>query len=200
MHTVNFLAGLIEHHQATVYFLIFLGILLEGEFILLCTGILLHLGALDPVLAVFFTLLGGFSKTLLGYHIGYVVYNRYNHLGFFKYVEKKIFNVMPNFEQKPFWSIFVSKFILLNHLVILYSGYKKINFRRYLRAEISATLIWVPLLLILGYVFSSAALRISSEIWEFLIVIFILFTMFFLFDKLVSWLYELFEEFYDKSH
>ncbi len=199
MNTVKLLAQLVEHHQVLIYLLIFIGIVLEGEFILLSTGILIHLGALNPYFALIFVLVGGLSKTFLGYYIGSFIYDRWNHLKFFKYIEKRVFNIMPHFEQKPFWSIFISKFILVNHIVILYAGYKKIIFKKYLQAEISATIIWAPLLLLLGYVFSYTALRISHEIWQFSMVVLVLFIMFILFDKLVSWLYELFEEFYDDN-
>lgn len=105
---------------------------------------------------------------------------------------------MPNFEQKPFWSIFISKFIEgANHIVIIFSGYKKIDYKKYLRAEIISTLIWAPLLLSLGYFFGYTALNISKEIWRFSLIILILMILFFLVDKLIGWIYEIFEEFYD---
>ncbi|KKS04391.1 MAG: hypothetical protein UU82_C0024G0007 [Candidatus Nomurabacteria bacterium GW2011_GWC2_41_8] len=200
MNTVNLLIRLVEHHQVLVYFLIFVGIIFEGEFILLCTGILMYLGALNFYFTFIFVLMGGLSKTFLGYYIGSFIYNKWNHIKFFKYIEKRVFNIMPHFEQKPFWSIFVSKFIMMNHMVIVYAGYKKIDFKKYLKAEILATAIWAPLLLSLGYVFSYTALQVSREIWRFSMVVLVLFIMFILFDKLVSWLYELFEEFYNDNN
>lgn len=86
-----------------------------------------------------------------------------------------------------------------NNAVVIFSGYEKIDFKKFFKAEVLATVIWAPLLLLLGYFFSYTALHVSEEIWKFLMVITVLFTIFILFDKLVSWLYELFEEFYDKS-
>lgn len=200
MHTVQILTGLIEHHQILAYVLIFIGLIFEGEIIIISTGVLSHLGALNFWVAIIFVLLGSFAKTFIGYAIGEYLYEKYNHNGFFRYIQKRVYNVLPKFKIKPFWSIFISKFIMwVNNIVIIFSGYEKINYKKFLKAEISATLIWAPFLLSLGYLFSYTALSVSKEIWKFLTVVLVLLIMFILFDKLVSWLYELFEEFYDKQ-
>lgn len=198
MHTVNLLVGLVEHHQIIVYGIIFFGLIFEGELFLISTGILIHLGALDFYFALLFILLGGLSKTLLGYELGKLLYKKYNHYRFFRYIEKRVYSIVPRFKEKPFWSIFISKFIMgANYLVIIFSGYEKIDYKKYLKVEIFATIIWASLLLSLGYFFGYTALHISREIWRFTLVIVVLFVIFIFFDKLVSWLYELFEEFYD---
>jgi membrane-associated protein len=200
MHTVNFIIRVIEHHQVLVYVVIYIGMIFEGEFFLISTGILTHLGALNFWFALLFVLLGAFSKTLIGYALGGFLSRKFSHHRFFKYIQKRVYAVLPRFKLKPFWSIFVSKFIIgSNHVVIIFSGYEKIDYKKYLKAEISSTVIWAPLLLSLGYLFSYTALNVSREIWKFLAVVFILFIIFILFDKLVSWIYELFEEFYDEK-
>lgn len=197
METINLLTGLIEGHQVWAYILIYLGLIFEGEFFIISTGILAHLGALNFWFCLLFIFLGGVSKTILGYALGRWLYRKFNRNRFFRYIERKVYGLMPRFKEKPFWSIFISKFILgANHLVIVFSGYENIDYRKFLKAEVVATAIWAPLLLTLGYFFSYTALHISSEIWKFLMVIFVLFMLFVLFDKFVSWLYELFEEFY----
>ena len=197
MHTVNLLIALIEHHQVLAYFVIFFGLIFEGEVVLISTGILAHLGALNIWFAVCFVLCGGFIKTILGYYIGTLIHKRWHETKFLKYIEKRVDNIMPNFREKPFWSIFISKFIIgFNHIVIIFAGYLKVNYKKYLKAEISATLIWAPLLLSLGYFFSFTALHISKEIWRFSLIILVFVVGYVLFDKLVGWLYEIFEEFY----
>jgi membrane-associated protein len=197
MHTVRFLIHLVEHHQILTYGIIYLGITFEGEFFLICTGILIHLGALDLYFALPFVLLGGLSKTFIGYALGEFLFRKFNHHKFFSYIQKRVYGFLPGFKVKPFWSIFISKFIMgANHLVIIFSGYEKIDYKKFLKAEISSTIIWAPLLLAIGYFFSYTALRVTHDVWKFLIVILILFMIFVIFDKLVSWLYELIEEFY----
>jgi membrane protein DedA with SNARE-associated domain len=198
MHTVNLLTRLVEHHQILTYTVIYFGLVFEGEVIVISTGILAHLGALNFWIALVFILLGGLSKTLLGYALGEFLYKKFDHNRFFRYIQKRVYNVLPKFKTKPFWSIFISKFIMwTNALTIVFSGYEKIDYKKFLKAEISSTLIWASLLLSLGYFFSYTALHVSREIWKFLVVVLILFIIFILFDKLVGWLYELFEEFYE---
>jgi membrane-associated protein len=180
-----------------VYVVIYFGLVFEGEIFLISTGILAHLGALNFWVTLVFVLLGALSKTFIGYAFGEFLYKKFNHHKVFKYLQKRVYNILPRFKESPFWSIFVSKFIMgANYIVIIFSGYEKIDFKKFLKAEISSTVIWAPLLLSLGYFFSYTALHVSREIWKFLMVILILFVIFILFDKLVSWLYEVFEEFY----
>lgn len=200
MHTVNLLTRLVENHQILVYLIVYLGSVFEGEFFLISTGILIHLGALNFWFALLFVLLGGISKTFAGYALGEFLYERFNHNRFFKYIQKRVYNIFPKFKEKPFWSIFVSKFIVgANNIVIIFSGYEKIDYKKFLKAEILAITIWAPLLLSLGYFFSYTAFHISRDIWRFFIIVLVLYIIFVLFDKLVSWIYELFEEFYNES-
>jgi membrane protein DedA with SNARE-associated domain len=200
MHTVNLLTSLVGHHQILAYALIYLGIVFEGEFVVISVGILAHLGALNVWTALIFILLGGLSKTLLGYAIGQFLFRKFNHNSFFKYINKRVKSFMPRFRSRPFWSIFISKFILgANHIVILFCGFEKVNYRKYLKAEISSTIIWAPLFLFLGYFFSYTALHISREIWRFSMIVLLLIIVFIIFDKMVGWLYELFEEFQDEN-
>jgi membrane-associated protein len=200
MHTVNLLIQLVEHHQVLAYLVIFVGLIFEGEFFIIFTGILAHLGALDFWTSLVFVFLGALSKTFLGYALGEFLHEKFNNHKFFRYIQKRVYNILPRFKAQPFWSIFISKFIVgANNVVVIFSGFERINYKKYLKAEISATLIWAPLLLSLGYFFSYTALHISRDIWKFSVVILVLFIIFILFDKLVSWLYELFEEFYNEK-
>ncbi|MEK7219283.1 MAG: VTT domain-containing protein [Patescibacteria group bacterium] len=200
MDTVNLLRNLIENYQGLVYFFIFLGLIVEGEFILLATGILFHLGALNVYYTLFFIILGLSSKTLLGYYIGSILRVKWEHTRFLKYLEKRVLSVMPHFKRKPFWSIFISKFIIgINNIVIIFAGYQKIFFKKYLKAEFCSTIIWAPALIWIGYFFSYTALHISREIWRFSVTVMVLTILFMLFDRLVGWVYGIFEEFYDDT-
>ncbi|MFA6274521.1 MAG: DedA family protein [Candidatus Paceibacterota bacterium] len=194
MHTVQVLTNLVEHHQTLTYFVIFLGLIFEGEMTLIFSGVLAHLGALDFWFALIFILAGGFTKTFLGYYIGGIFYKKFSNNRFFKYIEKRVAYIMPRFKQKPFWSIFLSKFIVgVNYFVIIFSGYQRVNFKKYLKAEFLATIIWAPLLLTLGYFFSYTALHVSREITRFSLVVILLVIGFLLLDKFAAFLFWLFE-------
>ena len=87
----------------------------------------------------------------------------------------------------------------LNYLVVLFCGYERIDYRKFLKAEILSTALWAPALLSLGYFFGYTAFNISREIWQFTLVVVILLALFIIFDKLIGWLFEMFEEFYDNA-
>src|SRR3989338_4713123 len=133
MDTVNLLIRLVENHQVLAYLMIYLGIVLEGEFFLISTGILAHLGALNLWLSLLVIFLGGLSKTFIGYALGEFLYKKFNHHRFFKYMQQRVYNILPKFKTKPFWSIFISKFIIgASNIVIIFSGYEKINYKQFL--------------------------------------------------------------------
>ncbi len=201
MHTVQLLKNLVEDHQFLAYVVIFLGLVFEGEFVLICSGILIHLGALSLVSTVVFIVVGGFFKTFSFYYLGRMINKKWSTHKFLKYLSKKMARLMPHFKQRPFWSIFISKFIIgTNYLVMLFSGYEEISLKIYLRAEIISTALWASGLLSLGYFFSYTALHISREITRFSLIVLLLLIAFFAFDKLVAWLYEVTEEFYSNGN
>jgi len=196
MYTVKFLTTLVENHQVLAYVVIFLGLIFEGEVIVITTGVLCYLGALDFTLSLILIFTGSFVKTFTLYYIGEVVNKKYSDSKFFKYIERRVFYFMPRFKQKPFWSIFLSKFIMgTNYLVILFSGYNKINLKTFIKAEALSTVIWAPVLLSLGFFFSQTAISISKEIGKFSLIIFVLVIVFLLFDKIMSSLYTFYEYF-----
>ena len=198
MPTVDVLTDLIGNNLVLAYGLIFSATIFEGEIVAIMAGILVLLGALNFWTALLVIFLGGMVKTVGGYFLGKMLYKKLNNR-FFMYIEKRVLRMMPHFEQKPFWSIFISKFIMMNHLVIIFAGYKNIDFKKYLKAEISSTVFWAPGLMLLGYFFSYAAIRISDEIWRFSLIVLVLIILFIIFDRLLGWIYEIFEGFYNNT-
>jgi membrane protein DedA with SNARE-associated domain len=193
MNTVNALANFVAGNEVLAYILMFLGIVIEGEVVVLFSGILAHLGGLSIITSFFVGVLGIASKSYLGYYVGAYLERKYPHNRFFKYMESKIFYFLPNFKEKPFWSIFFSKFIYgINHLAIILAGYLKINFKTYFKAEFSSSMIWLMEFLALGYFFSYAAIGYSKDIRKFSIIILLLIVSFILFEKFITFLYEVF--------
>lgn len=196
MHTVQILNHLVRDHQVLAYLIIFVGLIFEGEVVVITAGVLSYLGALDFWGALFFILAGGTMKTFGVYYLGELINRKYNQLSILKYLEKRVFYFLPRFKQTPFWSIFISKFIVgTNFWVIVLSGYNRIHFKTFLKAEALSTIIWAPALLCLGYFFSQTALSYSKEINRFSLAVFILLIIFLLFDKLVAFFYRVFEYF-----
>lgn len=196
MDVVNLITSLVENHQIWAYAIMLFGVIIEGEVVGISGGILVHLGALSFPIALICVFCGGLLKTFLGYKLGAYFQRRFKTSKFLMYIEKKVQSAVPRFKEKPFWSIFISKFIIgANHLVILYSGYVGVDYRKYLKAEILATAIWAPIVLSLGYFFSYTALQISRDIWQFSMIVLVLFILFVAFDKLAGEIYEFFAEY-----
>lgn len=194
MHTVQILNHFVGNHQVLAYLFIFFVMIFEGEVTIITTGILSYLRVLNFWLSLFAILAGGMVKTFGGYYLGGFLYKKFNHHRFFRYLEKQVLYFMPNFRQKPFWSIFLSKFIIgMNNIVTIFSGYSEIDFRIYFRAEVLSTIIWAPVLLSLGFFFSRVALSLSKEVTKFILVIFIFLALFFILDKLIAVLYRIFQ-------
>jgi len=196
MHTVQVLNHLVENNQVLAYLLIFFGLIFEGEIVVITTGVLSSLGALNFWVSLVFILAGGLVKAFGGYYLGGFLYKKYSEHSFFRYLKKRVLYFMPRFSEKPFWSIFISKFIMgVNYLIVLFSGYNKINFKTFAKAEILSTIIWASALLSLGFFFSQTALSYSKEISRFSLVVFLLLIVFLLFDKFVASIYRIFQFF-----
>ncbi len=201
MDTVQTLSHVIENSQSLAYLLIFLITIIEGEIVAISAGILILLGALNFWIALLVIIAGSTIKTFLGYFIGKFLNKKLNHNKFFQYIEKKVLTVMPHFEEKPFWSIFFSKFLMVNHVVIIFAGYKRINFKRYLKAEMLSTPLWALSLVSLGYFFSYTALQINKGVTEFFLIILLFIIGFFLIEKVVSLLFDVFQTiFHNHEH
>jgi membrane protein DedA with SNARE-associated domain len=87
-----------------------------------------------------------------------------------------------------------------NVVVILFAGFERVDFKKYLKAEIISTLIWGPGLIAMGYLFSYTALHVSKEISRFTLVVLVLFIAYAIFDKIISRIYQFFAEFYGNGN
>ncbi len=174
--------------------MLFLGVLVEGEITLIIAGILAHIGAFAFGEAYLVALAGGMSKTLVGYRIGRFLRRKYSKSRVFRYIVRKVRTLLPKFDEKPFWSVFISKFIFgLNNLVLIYSGFIRVRRTTYIKAEIVSNAIWSFLALGLGYIFSIAALGISHDIRKFMLLLLVFLVAFIILQKIMQFFIELFE-------
>ncbi len=190
-HAIN---TFVQQHQTLGYLIVFLGVFLEGEFTLIVTGVLAHLGAFSFGEAYMVALGGGLTKTLLGYRFGRLLRRKYPTSRFFRFVVRKVNDILPKFKEKPFWSIFVSKFIFgVNNLVLIYAGFAKIRRGVYYRAELISNVSWSFLVLGLGYVFSLAAFNISHDIRKFMLMFFAFLIGFVIIQRIIHFIIEVAE-------
>lgn len=164
--------GIIEHYIVLAYIILFVGVIIEGEFFLILAGILTHMKVFKLDMVIPIIILASFVKTILWYQVGSAIKNKTKNR-FTHYIQKKVLDIMPHFKEKPFWSIFISKFVYgLNHLVLVFSGMIDVHFKKYFLAEISASLFWLSVYFGLGYFFSHTAFSLTRNIrLGFLIII-----------------------------
>ncbi len=194
MLSIHFLTTFVQHHDILAYVLLFFGVILEGEFVLLLSGILANLGALSfPILYVV-GFLGALMKTYLGYTIGGFLKFKYPKSKFFRFITRRVNGYLPQFKKDAFWSIFISKFIYgINHFVLIYSGYTKVPKKTFYKAEIGTSFLWVLEFLTIGYIFSFAALTISHDIRKFTFILLAFVIGFIILQKIINFFLEVYE-------
>ncbi len=195
MHLIHVLGSAVEHHVALAYCIIFFGTLIEGEFVMIASGVLAHIGVLPVVDTVLLGFLGAMGKTVIGYSIGQAVSKYFPNNKFFTFIEGKILHFLPHFKDRPFWSIFLSKFVYgINHLAILFAGFIRAQFKTYFFAELFSSILWTGGVFSLGYFFSYTAFGVSRDIRKALLVILVLVIIFMLVQKLIAFIIEILEQ------
>lgn len=195
MVTLSHIRHFVELHADIAYILITLGVIIEGEIVVVIAGIFSYLGSLNIFVSFIATMIGGGVKSILGYSFGYYLQKYHSGRPIISQAERRIHYFLPRFSEKPFWSIFLSRFLILglHWFSLLFSGYKKIKLRTYAEAELASLLIWSASVLALGYFFSYTALSISRDIRKFIVIIFLFFIAFFILEKIVAFIIELVE-------
>src|SRR6185436_1912707 len=158
MHSIQAISHFVHAHQFWAHIFLLVGVVVEGEFVLVVAGIVAHLKGFPFYEAFIFGSLGALAKTVIWYSIGLGMSKKYPNSKFFRYISGKVHSFLPQFKRQPFISIFISKFIYgINHFTLVFSGYTKIKLATYMKAEILSSLLWVPGLLSIGYFFSHTA-------------------------------------------
>ena len=184
----------IEIHAIIVYVVIFLGVLIEGEIVVIFAGIFSYLGSINIFVALASVIAGGVVKSFLGYLIGYLLHKYHSHRPFMRKIEGRISYFLPRFKERPFWSIFISRFFILGigWFTLVFSGYKNIPLKIYAKAESLSLALWSVGILSLGYFFGYTALSISRDVRHVLVIILVFFISFFVLEKIIAFVFEIF--------
>jgi membrane protein DedA with SNARE-associated domain len=200
MHPFPFTIDIIRHfvgaHAIWAYIFIVIGVIAEGEISVILAGIFSHLGSLNIFISLLCALIGGASKSVIGYSIGSYLQRHHSRKPFLKFVERRVSYFLPRFNKKPFWSIFISRFFIfgIGWFTTIYSGYKKIALKIFVRAEAMSLSLWSVGMLALGSFFSYTALSISKDVRKFVLMIILFYILFVLLEKIVEFILEVFEE------
>lgn len=195
MLTLNFIRHFVESYDVLAYILIFIGVIIEGEIVVVIAGIFAHLGSLNIFIALGVTVIGGALKSVIGYSLGYYLQKNHSGKSIIRQAERRMNYFLPNFSEKSFWSIFASRFLILglHWFSLLFSGYKRVKIRTFIKAESFSLIVWSASVLSLGYFFSYTALSISRDIRKFVLVILLFFIGFFVLEKIIAFIIELWE-------
>ena len=195
MLTLSYIKHFAAIHANIAYILIALGVIIEGEVVVIIAGIFAHLGSLNIYLALLATAIGGGIKSILGYSLGYYLQKNHSDKKIVYKTENRINYFLPNFLKKPFLSLFLSRFLILGiyWFALVYAGYKKIKIKTFIKAEASSLVAWALIMLFIGYSFSYTALSISRDVRKFLGIILIFFIGFFILERVIAFIIELFE-------
>lgn len=191
--SISVIRHFIEIHAVIIYIIIFFGVIIEGEIVVIFAGIFAFLGSINIFIALAFVLLGGVTKSLIGYTVGFYLNKHHSHRPFMNKIEKHISHLMPRFIDRPFWSIFTSRFLIMGigWLTLIFSGYKNIPLNIYIKAEGYSLALWSLFMISLGYFLGYTALTISRDIRHILLLILVFFIGFFILEKLISFVFEI---------
>lgn len=194
MFSIEYIQSIAANHAEIIYLLIFLGVFLEGEIVVILAGIFAYLGSIDTVIVFLSTISGGAIKSVFGYSLGCFLQKKYSNNNILKQAEDKIHTFFPNFLNKPFRSVFISRFLILGMywFTLIYSGYKKIKLKTFIWAEILSLITWSLIMFGLGFFFSHTALLVSKDIRNFIIIILAFFVAFLILEKMITLIVGLF--------
>jgi membrane protein DedA with SNARE-associated domain len=195
MLTLSYIKEFAFAHADIAYLLIVLGVIIEGEIVVVIAGIFAHLGSINIFYAFLATIFGGSIKSVLGYGIGYYLQKNHSHRPIVHQSERRVNYFLPNFCERPFWSIFLSRFLILgiHWFGLIFTGYKRIKIRTFIKAESSSLIVWAIAMLSIGYFFSYTALSVSRDVRKFLGILLLFFIAFFIVEKIVAFIIELWE-------
>lgn len=137
-----------------IYLLLFLGMIVEGDAVLLVATFAAWQGLIPMTGLLPFAFVSAFIADNLWYLLGRYEFTLTKPLAF---VAGKVTNpFFKRLEGSPFGFIVLSKFTYgINHLVLMRAGMMKLAYREYWRIILVADLIWVAVIGSLGYFFGA---------------------------------------------
>lgn len=198
MFSIKHIADLALLHSDILHILIIIGVIIEGEIAVIVAGIFAHLGSINIFFALALVIFAGTIKSVLGYSLGFYLQKNRKELPTICRIERRVNKFFPRFSERPFWSIFLSRFLIFGiyWFALIYAGFTKTKLKTFIKAEISSLFTWALVMLSLGYFFSYTAISISRDVRNFLGLILIFFIGFFILEKVLGLIVKLFENKY----
>jgi len=179
------------------HYIVYAGIVIlmifMGEEILLVIGALARLQILDFWAAFIIASLGTIAGDIFWYKLGARFGEQFvTRYGRWLFITKERFEKITGLVHRHGgFFIFVSKFIYnLNHVSEVAAGAVGFNFKKYIKAQIAVSTIWVFLFLSLGYFFANNLTALKHDVKLFAITLFFIFVGLLLLEKVVERVFE----------
>ena len=198
--TIEHIIPFVTDHRHMGYFLLFMAMVLEGEVFLIIAGMLAHLKAFDIGDVLWIAFAGIITGNILWYFLGIMLSTKKFMQPAITRAQKVVLYFLPHFSEKPFKSIFFSKFIYgANRATVLIAGVLKVRFPVFAKVEFFASIIWIFVYTALGYFAGYAAIHFTHKATHFALLIAIFVVGFIVLRGLVPKLYERYKHFTTKT-
>lgn len=173
-----------EAHWVIIYFIIFAGMFIEGEVVLIMAGILVRSGKIDFLDALVVAFLGVVAHDIAYWFLGKKFAD--SHRKKFLFIDlKRLDSFIDRIRRNHDLYIFVSKFAWsMNRLFLIASGYLKMPLKRVMRYSIPAAFIWSTTFLSLGYIFAHKTDILKKDVRIVIVSFSAFIVVIFLFEKL----------------
>lgn len=185
--SIDVFITLVQDHRFWGYTILFIAMVLEGETFLIIAGMLASLKAFDSGDVLWISFAGVVLGNIMWYQFG----TKLKAVGFSERIirraERMIKFFLPRFREKPFSSIFFSKFIYgANRATVIMSGVLRVPFKLFFRAELLASIVWVVLYFEVGYFFGEIAISKTHNVAQVALAVVVFVIVFILIRKLVA--------------
>lgn len=161
------------------YFLVFIGMIFEGDIILFTSFFLTHQGFFDLGDMIITIIAGAFLGDMSWFWIGAKLKNTSSIIS--RWTEKLTKPLEKHLEDRPMHTIFISKFVYgIHHAVLIRAGMVKMSVKEFLKIDLPAVFLWVLVIGGFGF-FSSASLAAIRHYIRFAEVSLLIGLIFFLF-------------------
>lgn len=193
--SIDFFVLFVQDHRFWGYAILFIAMVLEGEVFLIMAGMLASFDAFDKGDVLWVALAGVVLGNVMWYNIGFRLKDANFTKKILKRAEKIMIFFLPSFREKPFKSIFLSKFIYgANRATVIMSGVLQVPFKLFFKAEFFASILWVALYFEIGYFFGYAAVSTTRKAGYLALAALLFVIGFILIQKLITHQYERYEQ------
>ncbi len=138
------------------YALISFGMMLEGDIVLFAGALLMHQGFFDVGDMVVVVLGGVLIGDVLWYYLGFRLIGRAPSF-LVRWIERIAYPFDAHIRERPFRTIFISKFAYgMHHALLARAGMIRLPFRKFFRDDALASAVWILIIGGLGYASSAS--------------------------------------------